>query len=158
MTSAIDTGDTARQTFVDEGSAFHGTFNSSRPIVVHGSIRGAVTAPEVTIAPLGAIVGVIKANRLVSSGTLSGTVDAAVVLLSGSVSRDTIVKAEQLDVNLHAERGRMEVTFGPPRRDVLERRAAAAAGLSALLGVGTGAGESKSESRTRRSRNKQRRG
>ncbi len=158
MTTAIDTGDTSRQTFVDEGSVFHGTFNSSRPIVVHGAIRGAVTAPEVTIAPLGAIIGVIKADKLVSSGSLSGTVDAVHVLLSGSVSRDTIVKAEQLDLSLQAERGQMEVTFGPPKRDVLERGAAAAAAASGLPRASTSPVESKSEARTRRSRNKQRRG
>jgi cytoskeletal protein CcmA (bactofilin family) len=154
MTATIETGDNFRQTLVEEGTAFHGTFNSSCPIVVHGSIRGAVTAPEVTIAPLGAIVGVIKADTLTSSGTLSGTVEAVQVLLSGRVRRDTVVKAQQLHLSLHAERGRLEVTFGPRERDALERTAASAARAGGLLSpLGT---ESKSEARTRRSRNKQR--
>jgi cytoskeletal protein CcmA (bactofilin family) len=157
MTIAFDTGDTPRQTIVDEGSVFHGTFKSSRPIVVHGSIRGAVTAPEVTIAPLGAIVGVIKADKLTSSGTLSGTVDAVHVLLSGRVRRDTVVKAEQLDMSLHAERGLMEVTFGPPLRGALALSSKSVIPTSDLASPSEAPEESKSEARTRRSRNKQRR-
>jgi cytoskeletal protein CcmA (bactofilin family) len=113
MTAPLDSRDTARQTFVEEGSAFHGTFDSTCPIVVSGSIRGSVTAPEVTIDPLGAIVGAIKADRLTSAGTLSGTVDAVHVLLSGSVRSDTVIRAEQLDVSLRAVHGRLQLTFGP---------------------------------------------
>lgn len=157
MTATIDTGHSSRQTFVEEGSVFHGTFNSSCPIVVHGSIRGAVTAPEVTIAPLGAIAGVIKTDTLTSSGTLSGTVDAAHVLLSGNVRSQTVVKAQQLDLSLHAEQGRLELTFGAPRRAAAERGAGSdvrAQGLLSPLGTPP---ESPSEARTRRSRNKQRR-
>jgi cytoskeletal protein CcmA (bactofilin family) len=155
MTAMIDTGHKSRQTLLEEGTAFHGTCTSSCPIVVHGSIRGAVTAPEVTIAPLGAIVGVIKTDTLTSSGTLSGTVEAVQVLLSGRVRRDTVVKAQQLQLSLHAERGQLEVTFGPPERNALDRTAASAARASGLLTpLGT---ESQSQVRTRRSRNKQRR-
>jgi cytoskeletal protein CcmA (bactofilin family) len=157
MTIAIDTGDTSRQTIVDEGSVFHGTFKSSRPIVVHGSIRGAVTAPEVTIAPLGAIVGVIKADKFTSSGTLSGSVDAVHVLLSGKVRSDTVVKAEQLDLSLHVERGMLEVTFGPARRGALAKAPGSAVASSDLPSPSAPPEESKSEARTRRSRNKQRR-
>ncbi len=156
MTATLDTGDTSRHTFVDEGTVFHGTFNSSCPIVVQGSIEGAVTAPEVTIAPLGAIVGAIKTDKLISSGMLSGTVDAVQVSLSGSVRRDTVIKAEQLELSLHAQRGLLEVTFGARKREIPELGAGPAAG--ALLTSHETADKPKSEARTRRSRNKPRRG
>jgi hypothetical protein len=129
MTAPLDTSDTSRRTFVDEGSAFHGTFASSCPIVVSGSIQGNVTAPEVTIAPLGVIDGRIKADKLTSAGTLSGTVDAVHVLLSGNVRGDTVIRTEQLDANLHATRGRLELTFGP-RTPALVPEAASDAGAA----------------------------
>jgi cytoskeletal protein CcmA (bactofilin family) len=158
MTATLDTGDTPRHTFVDEGTAFHGTFQSSCPIVVQGSIEGAVTAPEVTIAPLGAIVGVIKTDRLISNGVLSGTVDAVHVLLSGSVRRDTVVKAEQLELSLQVERGWLEVTFGARKRGAPEPSVAAPPAADGPLSADEGAEKHRSEARPRRSRNKPRRG
>jgi cytoskeletal protein CcmA (bactofilin family) len=158
MTATLDTGETSRHTLVDEGTAFDGTFNSSCPIVVHGSIRGAVTAPEVTIAPLGAIVGMIKTERLISNGVLSGTVDAVHVLLSGSVRRDTVIKAEQLELSLQADRGWLEVTFGARKHEVPELSEVSPPAAAAPLSPDESPEKLKSEARPRRSRNKPRRG
>jgi cytoskeletal protein CcmA (bactofilin family) len=158
MTAPLDTGDPSRHTFVDEGTAFHGTFNSSCPIVVHGSIRGAVTAPAVTIAPLGAIAGVIKTDKLISSGMLSGTVDAVHVLLSGNVRRDTVVKAEQLELSLQSQRGWLEVTFGAKKREAPDPSVVSPAAASAQLSPDGTNEKNKAEARTRRSRTKPRRG
>jgi cytoskeletal protein CcmA (bactofilin family) len=113
-TVPLHASDTPRQTIVEEGTDFSGTLESRCPIVVNGTIQGKVRAPEITVRRLGSVSGVIMADRLTSSGTLSGRIDATHVRVTGRVCSQTIITATRLEVMLRSERGQLEVTFGAP--------------------------------------------
>ncbi len=109
----IEASKAPKQTLVENGTEFKGTLKSACPVVVNGSIDGEVDAPEITITRSGAVLGAIKAKKLRSQGTLSGSVDAGDVFLSGVVRSKTIIKARSLEVRLgSSEKGQLEVTFG----------------------------------------------
>ena len=103
---------TEKQTLVEEGTRFEGSFSSEGPIVVKGTIQGRVTAPSLRISETGVVQGKVKVGELVSQGELSGEVDADLVHLSGIVRDKTIVRARSLEVKLAAPGGRMEIVFG----------------------------------------------
>jgi cytoskeletal protein CcmA (bactofilin family) len=117
---------TPKQTLLEEGTVFKGTLKSSCPIVVNGTIEGEVTAPEITIARTGTVLGTIKARTLRSYGLLAGNVDAGDVFLFGAVRSNTVIKARALEVKLGSpNRGHLEVIFGEYSLDAEARDATA---------------------------------
>jgi cytoskeletal protein CcmA (bactofilin family) len=104
---------TPKQTLVEAGTEFKGTLKSSCPVVVNGTIDGDIDAPTLSIASTGAILGNVKAKTLHSQGTLSGSVEAEEVFLSGAVRSKTVIKTRRLEVKLgSSDKGQLEVTFG----------------------------------------------
>jgi cytoskeletal protein CcmA (bactofilin family) len=117
---------TPKQTLLEEGTVFKGTLKSSCPIVVNGMIEGEVTAPEITIARTGTVLGTIKARTLRSYGLLAGNVDAGDVFLFGAVRSNTVIKARTLEVKLGSpNKGHLEVIFGEHSLDAEARDATA---------------------------------
>jgi cytoskeletal protein CcmA (bactofilin family) len=102
----------AKQTLIEEGTKFTGSFASNCPIVVRGAIEGEISGPSLTVSTTGAVSGKVKVKELHSEGSLSGEYDADVVQLSGTVKDKTIIRTKQLEVRLTPERGRMQVVFG----------------------------------------------
>jgi cytoskeletal protein CcmA (bactofilin family) len=101
-----------KQTTVEEGTEFKGTLHSQCEVVVRGVVDGDLTAPSVVVAQTGTVVGNVKADCLRSEGVLAGRVDADDVYLSGSVRSDTVIRAKTLEVKLHRDKDKLEVTFG----------------------------------------------
>lgn len=103
---------TGKQTLVEEGTELKGTVKSTVPVVVNGSLDGQIDAPDLTVTESGAVLGTVKAEKLKSSGTLAGDIDADEVFLSGTVRSKTVIRARSLEVKLTPQRGKLEVTFG----------------------------------------------
>ncbi len=101
-----------RQTLIEAGTTFRGSFASDCPIVVKGRIEGEVSGPSLTVSATGAVSGTVKVTKLCSDGELSGEYDADVVQLSGVIKDNTVIRARSLEVKLSPERGRMQVVFG----------------------------------------------
>ncbi|MDD9939837.1 MAG: polymer-forming cytoskeletal protein [Myxococcales bacterium] len=101
-----------KQTTVEEGTQFKGTMSSKCPVVVRGELDGDITAPALTVADTGTVVGNVEARSIRSEGVLAGRVDAEDIYLSGSVRSDTVIRANTLEVKLKSDRGKLEVTFG----------------------------------------------
>jgi cytoskeletal protein CcmA (bactofilin family) len=101
-----------KQTVIEEGTEFKGNLKSSCTIVVNGLVEGELDAPEVTITRTGSVMGVVRAKKVRSEGTLSGRVEAAEVYLSGGVRSDTVLKTKKLEVKLGSDDAQLEVKFG----------------------------------------------
>jgi cytoskeletal protein CcmA (bactofilin family) len=109
-----------KQTLVEEGTELKGTLKATCQVVVNGTIDGQIEAPELTINQSGAVLGIVKVQKLRSEGTLAGSIDAEDVYLSGTVRSNTMIRASKLEVKLTQERGKLEVTFGECLLDVGE--------------------------------------
>jgi cytoskeletal protein CcmA (bactofilin family) len=109
-----------KQTLIEEGTKFSGSFASDCPIVVKGAIDGDISGPSLTVSATGAVSGKVKVKELRSEGSISGEYDADLVELSGRVQDNTIIRAKRLEVKLAPERGRMQVVFGECELDVGE--------------------------------------
>jgi cytoskeletal protein CcmA (bactofilin family) len=107
-----------KQTLIEQGTEFKGTMKSTCPVVVNGRLEGELTAPELDVTASGVVQGIIKADRLSSRGTLSGSIEAGDLFLSGSISSKTVIKAKNLEVKLSPDQGRMEITIGECTLDV----------------------------------------
>jgi cytoskeletal protein CcmA (bactofilin family) len=107
-----------KQTTVEEGTEFKGTLQSTCQVLIRGKVDGDLKAPSVIVSETGTLVGNIKAELLRSGGVLAGRVDADEVYLSGSVRSDTVIRAKTMEVKLHHEAGKLEVTFGECILDV----------------------------------------
>jgi cytoskeletal protein CcmA (bactofilin family) len=105
---------TAKQTVVEEGTEFDGSFRSQGPISVSGSLRGDISAPSLTIARSGSVRGQIKVTELKSEGEIAGDIEAESVELAGHVSDQTTIRASSLQVRLsqNGTAGKLQVTFG----------------------------------------------
>jgi cytoskeletal protein CcmA (bactofilin family) len=101
-----------RQTLVEEGTVFKGSFESDCPVVVKGTIQGDVSAPSLTVAATGAVHGNVKVGEIRSEGELSGEFEADLVQLSGRVKDNTIVRAKSLEVKLAPVGTALQVVFG----------------------------------------------
>jgi cytoskeletal protein CcmA (bactofilin family) len=102
----------SKQTLVEEGTVFKGSFESDCPVVVKGTIQGDVSAPSLTVASTGAVHGNVKVGEIRSEGELSGEFEADLVQLSGRVKDNTIVRARQLEVKLSPVGTALQVVFG----------------------------------------------
>jgi cytoskeletal protein CcmA (bactofilin family) len=107
-----------RQTTVEEGTQFKGTLQSTCQVMIRGKVDGDLNAPSVIVSETGTLIGNIKAECIRSGGVIAGRVDADEVYLSGRVSSDTVIRAKTLEVKLHHEAGKLEVTFGECILDV----------------------------------------
>lgn len=103
---------TTKRTLVEEGTSFKGSLTSTCPILVQGSIEGEVQGPAVTISATGAVSGKIQTGALKSDGRISGDFDVESAQLAGSVEKNTIVRANSLDVKLAVTTGKVQLTFG----------------------------------------------
>lgn len=110
----LDQTETAhKQTTVEEGTQFRGTLQSSCQVLVRGVVEGELSAPSVVIAESGSVMGNVKAHSIRSEGVLAGQVDADDIVLSGSVSNDTVIRARTLEVKLQSGDGKKhELKFG----------------------------------------------
>ena len=98
-------------TIVEEGTYFRGDFISSCPIVVNGRIEGDVRAPAVMVTPSGALQGKIEAKTISSTGSVAGVLEADAIELSGAIARDTIIRAQRLNLDVESTSGRIELAF-----------------------------------------------
>jgi cytoskeletal protein CcmA (bactofilin family) len=103
---------TQRRTLVAEGTHFKGALKSTFPILVQGSLEGEVDGPAVGVAATGVLSGRIAATALKSDGRIAGRFDVDTAEVSGSVARDTVVRASSLELRLDAPRGKLEIVFG----------------------------------------------
>ncbi len=101
-----------RKTLVEEGTQFKGSLSSNCPIEVKGRIEGDVTAPALTVALGGAVHGKVKVGEIRSQGELAGEFDADVVVLSGTIKDNTVIRAKSLEVKLASANSKMQVIFG----------------------------------------------
>ena len=140
----VEPKSSSKQTVVEDGSELKGKLTSSCPVVINGVVDGELNAPEVTVASTGVVSGAIKAKRIRSQGTLSGSVEATDVFVSGTVRSNTTIVAKSLEVRLSPERGKLQVTFGECTLDVgdeptkdasLDNRARTAQNDAAAAGV-----------------------
>ena len=99
------------RTIVDEGTSFRGDFISSCPIVVNGRIEGDVKAPAVTVTTSGALQGKIEAKTISCRGSVAGVLEADVIELTGAIARDTIVRAQRLNLDVESTSGKIELAF-----------------------------------------------
>lgn len=100
------------KTLVEEGTHFKGSLSSKCPIEVKGRIEGDLVAPSLTVSSTGSVHGKAKVGELHSQGELAGEFDADLVILSGTVKDNTIVRAKSLEVKLTAPDGRIQMMFG----------------------------------------------
>jgi cytoskeletal protein CcmA (bactofilin family) len=101
-----------RKTLVEEGTQFKGSLSSNCPIEVKGRIEGDVTAPALTVALGGAVHGKVKVGEIRSQGELAGEFDADVVVLSGTIKDNTVIRAKSFEVKLASANSKMQVIFG----------------------------------------------
>lgn len=128
-----------KKTIIEEGTQFKGSFSSTCGIVVRGAIQGDVSAPSLTVSPTGAVHGTVKVGELRSEGEIAGELDADVVLLSGTVKDQTVIRAKSLEVKLSPPTGKMQITFGECAIEAGEpvtKEAAIAAASSASASAG----------------------
>lgn len=111
------TTEISRLTVVEEGTELKGSITSSCPVVVRGKVSGELTSPALTVAPSGVVSGRVKVGTIVSSGEISGEIEADHANLSGRVADDTVIRAHTLEVKLSSE-GRMTVSFGEARLEI----------------------------------------
>src|SRR5450432_2272287 len=101
-----------RKTLVEEGTQFKGSLSSNCPIEVKGRIEGDVTAPALSVALGGAVHGKVKVGEIRSQGELAGEFDADIVVLSGTIKDNTVIRAKSLEVKLTSANSKMQVIFG----------------------------------------------
>jgi cytoskeletal protein CcmA (bactofilin family) len=101
-----------RKTMVEEGTQFKGSLSSNCPIEVKGRIEGDVTAPALSVAAGGAVHGKVKVGEIRSQGELAGEFDADVVVLSGTIKDNTVIRAKSLEVKLTSASSKMQMIFG----------------------------------------------
>ena len=103
---------TQKQTLVEDGTRFKGSLSSTCPIVVQGSIEGDVDGPALTISATGVVSGKAAAGSLKSEGKISGSFDVETADIAGSVAKDTVLRANSLDLKLSVTTGKIQLEFG----------------------------------------------
>jgi cytoskeletal protein CcmA (bactofilin family) len=97
---------------IESGTQFEGVLHSEYPVLVGGQLKGEVVAPTLTLTNEGSVNGRVRVKQLKSLGSIGGEIDAESVELSGSVSDNTIIRAEALEVKLESEGNKQPVSFG----------------------------------------------
>jgi cytoskeletal protein CcmA (bactofilin family) len=107
---------TQKRTLIEDGTRFKGSLSSTCPIVVQGSVEGDVDGPALTVSTTGSVSGVVVTGMLKSDGRIAGDFDVETAQLAGTVEKDTVIKANSLDLKLAVTTGKAQLTFGSPRR------------------------------------------
>lgn len=107
-----DPNQSTRQTLVDKGTTLKGGIVSSCPVLVNGNIEGDLEVPELTVSSTGTVRGTVTANSVRSEGTIGGQLKAKRIELSGVVLPNTIIEADELDIQLGGEGKSLQLTFG----------------------------------------------
>ena len=94
------------QSVIEQGTELAGSLASRRPVVVNGRVEGQIEAPRLEVAKTGSLEGTIRAAHL------SGRVEAGELILSGSVGRSTVIKADRLQVELSRNGAPAGLTLG----------------------------------------------
>jgi hypothetical protein len=101
-----------KQTVVEAGCEFKGSLTSSCAVIVNGTIDGQVHAPTLNVSNTGALLGSVKTKTLRSQGTLSASVDADEVFLSGAIRSKTVIKTRRLEMRIASSNdSQLEVNF-----------------------------------------------
>lgn len=111
------TTELSRLTVVEEGTELKGSLSSSCPVVVRGRIAGEIATPALTVATSGAVAGHVRVGTIVSTGEISGEIEADNASISGRVADETVIRARTLEVKLASD-GRMTVTFGEAKLEI----------------------------------------
>jgi cytoskeletal protein CcmA (bactofilin family) len=98
-------------TVVEEGTHFRGDLTSRCPVIVKGRIEGDLKAPTVTVTASGALLGNIEAKTISCKGSASGVLEADAIELSGAIARNTIIRAQRLNLDVESTSGRIEIAF-----------------------------------------------
>jgi cytoskeletal protein CcmA (bactofilin family) len=98
-------------TIIEEGTLFRGEFTSRGPVLVNGRLEGDVKAPAVTVTTSGALHGKVEAKTISCRGSVSGVLEADAIELTGAIARDTIVRAQRLNLDVESTSGRIELAF-----------------------------------------------
>jgi cytoskeletal protein CcmA (bactofilin family) len=120
-----------KKTLVEEGTEFKGSLVSKCPVIVSGKIDGEVHAPSLNVSASGGVYGKVRVGELHSEGEVAGELDAETVRLSGRVNNNTVIRAKSLEVNLVADKGKLQVSFGDCMLEVGEEPKKAAPGAPA---------------------------
>jgi len=107
---------TQKQTLVEEGTSLKGSMTSTCPILIQGSVEGDVEGPAITISSTGSLSGKITAGALKSDGKVAGNLDVDSAHVAGTVEKDTVIKANTIDLKLKANNGKIELTFGEAKK------------------------------------------
>jgi cytoskeletal protein CcmA (bactofilin family) len=118
----------AKKTLVEEGTEFKGSLVSKCPVVVSGKIDGEVHAPSLTVSSSGGVYGKVRVGEILSEGEIAGEFEAETVRLSGRVNNNTVIRAKSIEVNLQADKGKLQVAFGDCMLEVGEEPKKAAPG------------------------------
>jgi len=108
---------TTKRTLVEEGTTFKGSMTSTCPILVQGSIEGDIEGPAVTVSATGAVSGKVATGALKSDGKIAGDFDVETAQLAGTVEKNTVIRAQSLDVKLTVPNGKVQLTFGPAKNN-----------------------------------------
>jgi cytoskeletal protein CcmA (bactofilin family) len=101
-----------KKTLVEEGTEFRGSMVSKCPVVVSGKVDGEVHAPSLTVSASGGVYGKVRVGEILSEGEIAGEFEAETVRLSGRVNNNTLIRARSIEVNLVADKGKLQVQFG----------------------------------------------
>lgn len=108
---SIEAKPSAQQTLVDTGTTLKGGIVSSCPVRVNGTVEGALEVPELTVSAGGTVKGSVFADSVRSEGTIGGTLKAKRVQLSGAILPNTLIEADELDIQLQGEGRSLQLTF-----------------------------------------------
>ncbi len=103
-----------KRTLVEDGTKFKGSLSSTCPVVVHGALEGDIESPAVTVSATGSVSGMVVSSTLQSAGKIAGDFDVESATVAGSVAKDTVVRAANMDFKLEASPDKkLELRFGP---------------------------------------------
>jgi cytoskeletal protein CcmA (bactofilin family) len=129
------TAEASKKTLVEEGTEFKGSLVSKCPVFVSGKIDGEVHAPALTVGSSGGVFGKVRVGEIQSEGEIAGEFEAETVRLSGRVSNNTVIRAKSIEVNLTAEKGKLQVAFGDCMLEVGDEPKKAAPGAQPPAGA-----------------------
>jgi cytoskeletal protein CcmA (bactofilin family) len=69
------------------------------------------SAPPRSSVESGALQGKIEAKTISSTGSVAGVLEADAIELSGAIARDTIIRAQRLNLDVESTSGRIELAF-----------------------------------------------
>ncbi len=104
--------DNNKRTVIENGTEFDGSITSECAILLSGKVKGELSAPTLVVSSSGTLDGQVVVTELRSEGELSGDIEAETIELSGSVSDQTVIKANTLEVKLNQPGNGLQVTFG----------------------------------------------